>query len=92
MMKFKYSRGFSILEVVFAFAMLELVLLAIIGSFPAITRLNKNAWNQSVAVQLAQQKIEELMTGEFNFILYFGTQKMSFFLKKMRLLDWTMPN
>jgi len=56
-------KGFSLLEIVFAFAILELALLAIIGAFPAITRLNKRAWNQSVATQLAQEKMEEILAG-----------------------------
>jgi len=64
-MKIVRKRGFSLLEVVFAFAILELALLAIIGAFPAISRLNRNAWNVSVATQLAQAKMEEITTGQF---------------------------
>ncbi len=52
------------MEVVFAFAILELAILALIGVFPAITRLNKQAWNQSVATQLAQEKMEEILAGD----------------------------
>lgn len=62
-MRKSIQKGFSLLEVVFAFAILELALLAIIGAFPAITRLNKQAWNQSVATQLAQEKMEEILAG-----------------------------
>jgi len=64
--KSKIKKGFSILEVVFAFAILELGLLAIIGSFPSITKMNKEAWKVSIATQSAQQKIEEVLQGRYD--------------------------
>jgi type II secretory pathway pseudopilin PulG len=57
------NNGFALLEVVFAFAILELALLAIISAFPSLTKLNKNAWQLSVATQLAQEKMEEIKSG-----------------------------
>lgn len=62
-MKRRANIGFVLLEVVFAFAVLELALLAIISAFPAITKLNKNAWYVSIATQLAQEKMEEILSG-----------------------------
>ena len=68
-MKNKYikirNKGFSLLEVVFAFAILEFVMLALIGSFPAIARLNKNAKFMSYANQYAQEKMEEIIAGQY---------------------------
>ncbi len=54
--------GFSLLEVVFAFAILELGLLALIGTFPAIMSMNRNAWQMTVATQLATEKMEEILS------------------------------
>lgn len=62
-MRFRGKKGFALIEVVFAFAILEMAILAIISAFPVITRMNKKAWNKSVAVQLAQEKMEEILAG-----------------------------
>ncbi|MCE1247323.1 MAG: type II secretion system GspH family protein [Firmicutes bacterium] len=59
-MKNEKNKGFALLEVVFAFAILELALLAIISAFPSLTKLNRSAWQVSVAAQLAQEKMEEI--------------------------------
>lgn len=61
----KSKNGFSILEVVFAFALLELVMLALIGAFPAVARLNKNAKFLSYANQYAQEKMEEIISQQY---------------------------
>ncbi len=59
------KNGFSILEVVFAFALLELVMLALIGAFPTVARLNKNAKFLSYANQYAQEKMEEIISRQY---------------------------
>lgn len=53
------------MEVVFAFAILELALLALIGTFPGILKMNKDAWYMTVATQLAQQKMEEILAKNY---------------------------
>ena len=61
----KNKSGFSILEVVFAFALLEVVMLALIGAFPAVARLNKNAKFLSYANQYAQEKMEDIISQQY---------------------------
>lgn len=71
-MKLERKKGFALIEVVFAFAILELAILAIIGAFPFITRMNKRAWNSTIATQLAQEKMEEIIAQK-RFIWSTGT-------------------
>jgi len=64
-LKKRGKTGFSLLEVVFAFALLELVMLALIGAFPAIANLNKNARFQSYANQYAMEKMEQIISQQY---------------------------
>lgn len=63
--KARINKGFSLLEVVFAFALLEVVMLALIGAYPAVARLNKNAKFLSYANQYAQEKMEEIISRKY---------------------------
>ena len=54
-------RGFSLIEVLIALSILTVGILAIMGLFPTLFRLNENTWNTYVAQSLAQEKLNQLM-------------------------------
>lgn len=57
--------GFSLLEVIVAFAILAVGFIAIMSSFPYGISINKGAENTTVASNLARQKVEELISSGY---------------------------
>jgi prepilin-type N-terminal cleavage/methylation domain-containing protein len=60
-----YIRGFSLIEIMVAFAILSVSFLAIMASFPFGVSINKEAENNTIAANLAQKKIEEVISSEY---------------------------
>ncbi len=56
----KIKMGFSLIEVVVAFSILTIAFIFILSSFPFALSVTKGAENSSLASYLAQEKIEEL--------------------------------
>jgi len=54
------EKGFALIEVLIALTILTIGILAIVGMFPFVFKLNSNAWNLNSAMMLAQEKAEEL--------------------------------
>jgi len=63
----KKFKGFSILEVMLAMALLSMGILAILGVFPMAQKLNRQAWVRTTAYILAQQKMDQIL-GDNQFI------------------------
>jgi len=59
--RFKYKKGLSLIEVLIALGVLAVGILAIIGIFPSIFRLNANSWNTTEVMLLAQEKMDEIL-------------------------------
>ncbi len=57
----KKQNGLSLIEIVVALSVLSIAFLGLIGSFPLGMLINKEAEYKSVAANLAQSKIEELI-------------------------------
>ena len=57
--------GFSLIEIMVAFAILSVSFLAIMTSFPFGVSINKEAENNTIAANLAQKKIEEVISLEY---------------------------
>jgi prepilin-type N-terminal cleavage/methylation domain-containing protein len=62
----KGDRGFSLLELVFALAILNIGFLFLSGLSISITKANKLSQNRTAALQLAQEKMEFLKTLSFS--------------------------
>lgn len=59
------QQGFSLLEVMVAFAILTTAFISLAGVFPAALSINKGAENISVASFIAQDKIEEINSTDY---------------------------
>lgn len=62
----RVTQGFSSIEALIATAILAVSLIAIIGLFPFILRLNKQAEYYSLASALARAKIEQLIVTPYD--------------------------
>lgn len=60
-MKKSKPRGFSLVEIVLAISMLGLGILVVLGIFPKIIDLNLSRNNNVKAIQLVQDKMDELL-------------------------------
>lgn len=61
-----YVKGFSLLEVVVAFSILSVAFMALMASFPFGLAINKGAESATIASDLAQQKMEELLSASYD--------------------------
>lgn len=62
----KFHHGFSLIEVMVAFAILSTAIIALSASFPFGSSINKGAENASIASFLAQEKIENIISSGYN--------------------------
>lgn len=60
-MKKVYLRGFSLVELILAISVLGLGILVVLGIFPKIIDLNLSKDNTVKTIQLAQDKMDELL-------------------------------
>lgn len=60
------NQGFSLIEIIVAFSIFSVAFFALIPLFPAGISINKNAENNSVAVYVAQVKIEQVMKSNYD--------------------------
>lgn len=60
--------GFSLIEVMVAFSILMVTFISLMGAFPTALSINKGAENMSIASYLAQDKIEELNSDDYEAI------------------------
>jgi len=56
--------GFSLIEVMIALTILTVGILAVVGIFPFIFKVNSDAWNTQTASLLAQEKLNEILEGK----------------------------
>ena len=61
------KKGFSLLEVIFAISMIAIGVLAVCGVFLTSYKMNFSAYNLNFAYQVAQKKMDELLSDN-NFI------------------------
>ncbi|MBI4812036.1 prepilin-type N-terminal cleavage/methylation domain-containing protein [Candidatus Falkowbacteria bacterium] len=61
-----YVNGFSLIEIIVAFTILSATFIAMASSFPFGLMINKRAEDNSIASYLAQNKIEELISGGYD--------------------------
>ena len=67
MSSYQYKKtGFSLVEVMVAFAILAGAFMALSSSFPFGSAINKGAENISIASYLAQEKIEDLISSGYD--------------------------
>lgn len=60
------NNGFSMAEVIIALTILTIGILAIVGVFPSLFKLNSNSWNLVTATTLCQEKLDQIMqNGQF---------------------------
>jgi len=64
--KISNQSGFSLAEIVVAFGVLTLGMLAISGSFPFGLKINRESENVSSTTYAAQQKMEQLMALQYS--------------------------
>ncbi len=57
-----HSAGFTLLEVLLAFAILSAGILAVMSMFPAALHLNQSAWSTTTATFLAKEKMDEILS------------------------------
>lgn len=65
MLKFSNNKGFSLIEIIVAFSVFSIAFFAIIPLFPAGLSINKSAENNSVAIYVAQHKIEQVLKSNY---------------------------
>ncbi len=63
---FKNKNGFTIIEIMVAFAITAFAFTALMGAFPISLGLNKGAENASIASYLAQGEIESIISEGYN--------------------------
>jgi len=56
--------GFSLVEVMIALTILTVGILAVVGIFPFIFKINSDSWNTQTASLLAQEKLNEILEGK----------------------------
>jgi prepilin-type N-terminal cleavage/methylation domain-containing protein len=61
--KEKINKGLSLVEVLFALAIMATVIASIMSLFPAILKLNDSGWDQIQMNYLAQQKMDQIIAG-----------------------------
>ena len=61
MKSYKTFKGFSMVEVLIALALLSTGILAVVGVYPAILQMNTSSQNNDIALSLAQQKLDEIL-------------------------------
>ena len=75
-MKFDYKKGFSLLEIVIATALLGLVLVTIGSVFAKGLEAIKKGQKNAVALNIARKKIEEVINIDYSDPDYLLTQKL----------------
>jgi len=60
----RITSGFSLIEVMIALTILTVGILAVVGIFPFIFKVNSDAWNTQTASLLAQEKLNEIIEGK----------------------------
>lgn len=61
-LKAKIKNGLSLIEVLLALGVLTVGILAVVGIFPGIFRINANTWRTTEVMILAQQTMDEILS------------------------------
>lgn len=62
------QNGLSLIEIMVAFSILMVTFISLMGTFPMGLSINKGAESSSIASYLAQDKIEEINSSDYNSI------------------------
>ena len=60
-LNYKRQKGMSLIEILLAFGLLAVGVLAVVGLFPQMVKLNSNSWANSQMMLIAQEKMDELL-------------------------------
>ncbi len=75
----KFKKGFTLIEVLVAIFVLTVGIVAVLQAFPLGTYIQKSSQMTTVAIQLSQAKLEELISKSYDdSLLFVGTTTESY--------------
>ncbi len=78
-MKLKTKRGFTLIEVLAAVFVLAVGIVAVLQAFPLGTHIQKSSQMTTVAIQLSQARLEEIISKSYDDpLLFVGTTTESY--------------